>query len=227
MFEGKTCQTTYPTSPHCAVQDHFAPRAVQRKALCELSGLFWFLSGVSWSLGVFWYSVLSRKRLCRKTTAYLCLYFHSQPADWEKWSRNFNAYIWTFETVLVTLLDRVELMNDEFADETSLVVLDTGDPEEEATAFRLLFFRKLHYHLSQLVTDSGKLIVQQNEDPKGFETWRKLCKNSLCQRNHQEHAAFDTAFTFQFQPCNPLSRTVVLGKRKRLGVNDSRAHFGR
>ena len=56
-----------------------------------------------------------------------------------------------FETGAVALLDRAELMTDEFTDDTLRVVLDTGDVDQDATASRVLFSRKLHYLLSQLV----------------------------------------------------------------------------
>ena len=64
-----------------------------------------------------------------------------------------------FETGAVTLLDRAELMNDEFADVTLAVTLDAGDPDVEATANRVLFSRKLRYLLSQFVRDSANLTV--------------------------------------------------------------------
>ena len=78
------------------------------------------------------------------------------------------------ETGAVTLLDRAELMNDEFTDDTLAVALDMGDTDVEQTASRVLFSRKLYYLLSQLVRDSAKLIGRQNEDSSGFETWRRL-----------------------------------------------------
>eukprot|EP00439_Symbiodinium_sp_Y106_P028090 s5340_g3.t1 len=81
-----------------------------------------------------------------------------------------------FETGAVTLMDRAELRADEFFDEHLQVTLDTGDVDAEQTANRVLFSRKLHYLISQLVKDSAQLIVRQNEDSNGFETWRRLYK---------------------------------------------------
>ena len=78
------------------------------------------------------------------------------------------------ETGAITLLDRAELMNDEFTDDTLAVALDTGDPDVEQSASRVRFSRKLHYLSSQLVRDSAKRSVRQSEDSSGFETWRRL-----------------------------------------------------
>ena len=102
--------------------------------------------------------------------------FSGNPADWEEWSWNFKACISMFETGAVTLLDAAEARNDEFLDDHLAVTLDTGDVDAEATAARVLFSRKLHYLLFQLVKDSAKLIVRQNEDSNGFETWRQRKK---------------------------------------------------
>ena len=85
--------------------------------------------------------------------------FSGQPADWEEWAWNFKAYISMFETGAVALLDRAEMMNDELTDETLQVILDTGDVDQDATAARVLFSRKLHYLLSQLVKDSAKNLL--------------------------------------------------------------------
>ncbi|OLP87149.1 hypothetical protein AK812_SmicGene31666 [Symbiodinium microadriaticum] len=52
--------------------------------------------------------------------------FSGNPADWEQWSWNFKAHISMLETGAVTLLDRAELMNDEFTDDTLAVALDAG-----------------------------------------------------------------------------------------------------
>ena len=74
-----------------------------------------------------------------------------------------------FDKGAVTLMDRAELRADEFLDEHLQVTLDTGDVDAEQTANRVLFSRKLHYHVSQLVKDSAK-----RRHP--FGTWRRLYK---------------------------------------------------
>ena len=146
--------------------------------------------------------------------------FSGNPADWEEWSWNFKAYISMFETGAVTLLDAAEIRNDEFLDEHLAVTLDTGDVDAEATAARVLFSRKLHYLLSQLVKDSAKLIVRQNEDSNGFETWRRLYKKFSLPGATRSHSFWTLSST---QP--PLNRTLTFGRQSRLGTRDSRVYL--
>ena len=88
--------------------------------------------------------------------------FSGTPADWEEWSWNFKAYISTFEPSAVTILDHVEILAAEYTDADLNVFLDTGDIDEDRSARRVLFSRKLHYLLSQLTEDSARLVVRQN-----------------------------------------------------------------
>ena len=66
-----------------------------------------------------------------------------------------------FETGAVTLMDRAELRAEEFLDEHLQVTLDTGDVDAEQTANRVLFSRKLHYLISQLVKDRRNLLFDK------------------------------------------------------------------
>ena len=61
----------------------------------------------------------------------------------------------------------------EVTDDDMAVILDTGDIDEERTAKRTLFSRKLHYLVAQLVKESARLVVRQNVESNGFETWRR------------------------------------------------------
>ena len=126
--------------------------------------------------------------------------FSGNPADWEEWAWNFKAYISMFETIAVTLMDRAELRAEEFLDEHLQVTLDTGDVDAEQTANRVLFSRKLHYLLSQLVRDSAKLIVRQNEDSNGFETWRRLYKKFSLPGATRSTSLLTQLLDFKFNP---------------------------
>ena len=103
----------------------------------------------------------------------LCLRLSAATADWEEWAWKFKLYISMFDTGAVTLLHNAERRTDEFLDEQLNVTLDIGDVDAEQTAARVLFSWKLHYPTLQLVKDSAKLTVRQNEDSNGFETWRR------------------------------------------------------
>ena len=127
-------------------------------------------------------------------------HFSGQPSDWEEWSWNFKAYISMFEPSAVTLLERAELSADEYTDDTLTVVLDTGDIDPEATAARVLFSRKLHYLLSQLVKDSARLVVRQNVDSNGFETWRRLYHKFALPDATRSTALLTQLLDFKFNP---------------------------
>eukprot|EP00439_Symbiodinium_sp_Y106_P076225 s1078_g15.t1 len=126
--------------------------------------------------------------------------FSGNPADWEEWSWNFKAYISMFETGAVTFMDRAELRADEFLDEHLQVTVDTGDVIAEQTANRGLFSRMLHYLISQLVKDSGKLIVRQNEDSNGFETWRRFYKKFSLPGATRSTSLLTQLLDFKFNP---------------------------
>ena len=126
--------------------------------------------------------------------------FSGQPADWEEWAWNFKAYISMFETGAVALLDRAEMMTDELTDEALQVVLDTGDVDQDATAARVLFSRKLHYLLSQLVKDSAKFVVRQNDDSNGFETWRRLYAKFALPDATRSTSLLTQLLDFRFNP---------------------------
>ena len=126
--------------------------------------------------------------------------FSGQPADWEEWSWNFKAYISMFEAGAVTLLDNAEALTTEFTDAHLEVTLDTGDVDVDATRSRVLFSRKLHYLLSQLVKDSAKLVVRQNVGSNGFETWRRLFNKFALPDATRSTALLTQLLDFRFGP---------------------------
>ncbi|CAE7366017.1 unnamed protein product, partial [Symbiodinium sp. CCMP2456] len=108
-----------------------------------------------------------------------------------------------FEVGAVTLMDRAETRTPaqgDFGDKDLQVVLDTGDVDAEQTASRVLFSRKLHYLIAQLVKDSAKLVVRQNEDSNGFETWRRLHKKFSLPGATQSTSLLTQLLDFKFNP---------------------------
>ena len=129
--------------------------------------------------------------------------FSGNPADWEEWSWNFKAYISMFEVGAVTLMERAEArtpLQGDFTDDDLQVTLDTGDVDREQSASRVLFSRKLHYLISQLVKDSAKLVVRQNEDSNGFETWRRLYKKFSLPGATRSTSLLTQLLDFKVQP---------------------------
>ena len=102
--------------------------------------------------------------------------FSGQPSDWEEWSRNFKAYLAMFDSTSVSTVERIEENpTREITDDGMTVMLDALEVDQEAPAKkRVLFSRKVHYLLAQLVQESARLVVRQNVESNGFETWRRL-----------------------------------------------------
>ena len=87
---------------------------------------------------------------------------NGSPSEWEETS---------VRSVYLTEL-KVEL--SQFWMRTWRSLWDTGDQDVEASRKAVTFSRKLHYLLANLTTDTGRLIVRQNTECNGFETWRRL-----------------------------------------------------
>ena len=108
--------------------------------------------------------------------------FSGIPADWEEWSWNFKAYISMFDTTVKTFMENAEGRTVPIVDDDLQVTFDTGDVNDDATQKAVTFSRKLHYLLANLTSDAARLIVRQNFESNGFETWRLL---------HQKFALLD------------------------------------
>ncbi|CAE7254846.1 RE2 [Symbiodinium natans] len=106
--------------------------------------------------------------------------FSGKPAEWEEWSWKFRAYLSMFDAQAARYLEQHE--NDEapLTDEALEVHVLTEEGvaalDQTATAGRVTFSRKLHYLLANLTSESALLVVRQNYDSNGFETWRRLVK---------------------------------------------------
>ena len=100
--------------------------------------------------------------------------FSGIPADWEEWSWNFKAYISMFDTTVKTFMENAEGRTVPIVDDDLQVTFDTGDVNDDATQKAVTFSRKLHYLLANLTSDAARLIVRQNFESNGFETWRLL-----------------------------------------------------
>ena len=100
-----------------------------------------------------------------------------------------KSYISMFDATVKTLLDEVETRQTVLSDADLNVTLETGDLDNAATQAAIRFSRKLHYLLANLTTDSARLIVRQNFESNGIETWRLL---------HQEIALPDATGMFHF-----------------------------
>ena len=127
--------------------------------------------------------------------------FSGQPSDWEEWSWNFKAYLAMFDSTSVSTLERIEQNpTREITDDDMTVMLDALDVDQEATANRVLFSRKLHYLLAQLVKESARLVVCQNVESSGFETWRRLYNRFALPDATRATSLLTQLLDFRFNP---------------------------
>ena len=85
-------------------------------------------------------------------------------------------------------------------DEDLVMTLDTGGRDEEATRKTLIFSRKLRYLLANLTTDTARLIVRQNADSNGLETWRRLFRKFAPPDATRHVSLLTQLLDFKFNP---------------------------
>ena len=72
--------------------------------------------------------------------------------------------------------------------------------DRAATAAHVTFSRKLHYLLANLTTDAARLVVRQNYDSNGFETWRRLVKKFALPDATSHVSLLTQLLDFKFNP---------------------------
>lgn len=65
---------------------------------------------------------------------------------------------------------------------------------------RVTFSRKLHYLLANLTEESARLIVRQNFESNGFETWRRLHAKFALPDATRQVALLTQLLDFRFNP---------------------------
>ena len=104
------------------------------------------------------------------------------------------------DATVKTLQDDVESRQTVLTDADLTVTLETGDVDNVATQAAINFSRKLHYLLTNLTTDSARLIARQNFDSNGFETWR-LLRQKFALPDATRHVSLLTQLLdFKFNP---------------------------
>ena len=64
----------------------------------------------------------------------------------------------------------------------------------------MTFSRELHYLLANLTTDTARLIVRQNTDGNGFETWRRLYQKFALPDATRHVSLLTQLLDFKFNP---------------------------
>ena len=125
--------------------------------------------------------------------------FKGDSALWEEWSWSFKNYLSMFDPSVARALERAE-GSQAFTDDDLSVYLDTGDLNAQATEQRVTFSRKLHYLLANLTEESARLIVRQNFESNGFETWRRLHAKFALPDATRQVALLTQLLDFRFNP---------------------------
>ena len=91
--------------------------------------------------------------------------FTGKLEEWEEWSWQVKSYISLFHPEVTQVIDSAEITAT-VTDEKLTVI----EQSEEAITGLVAISRQLHYLLSQITTDSARLIVRGNAGLNGFET---------------------------------------------------------
>ena len=130
--------------------------------------------------------------------------FSRKPHDWEEWSWTFKAYLSMCDAQAAAFLDAHELDPLEVTDgDLNVSVVDdqgVTSTDRAATAARVTFSRKLHYLPANLTTDAARLVVRQNYDSNGLETWRRLVKKFALPDATRHVSLLNQLLDFKFNP---------------------------
>ena len=119
--------------------------------------------------------------------------FSGRYEDFEDWSWTFCTYMSMLEPSMADFMEKVRDMPLEITDD-DLKVEDNAP----LTSARVLFSRKLHYMLALLTEDAAKLLVRQNSNGNGFETWRLLCQKFTLPGTTRNVGLLSQLLTFVF-----------------------------
>ena len=120
--------------------------------------------------------------------------FSGKYEDWEDWSWTFKTYLHMMEPVLAPYVDKAEDLPLEIADAD---LAEEGN--EQLSRQKLAFSRKLHYLLALIAKDGAKLIVKQNTNSNGFETWRLLSQKFTLPGTTKDVGLLSQIMNFSFK----------------------------
>ena len=90
--------------------------------------------------------------------------FAGKLEEWEEWSWQVKSYISLFHPEVTEVMDSAETAAATVTDEKLTVI----EQSEEAITGLVAISRQLHYLLSQITTDSARLIVRGNTGLNGL-----------------------------------------------------------
>ena len=121
--------------------------------------------------------------------------FTGKLEEWEEWSWQVKSYISLFPPEVTEVMDSAEIAAAAVTDEKLTVI----EQSEEAITGLVAISRQLHYLLSQITTDSARLIVRGNTGLNGFETWRLLTQRFALPGTAQNISLLTKVLEFRFR----------------------------
>ena len=100
--------------------------------------------------------------------------FDGKMENWEDWSWQVKAYVSLFKVEALRVLEDAELASAPITDD-ALERLE-ADTTELVDTELVKFSRQLHYLLTQITSESARLVVRGNTELNGFESWRLLAR---------------------------------------------------
>ena len=100
--------------------------------------------------------------------------FDGKMEHWEDWSWQVKAYVSLFKIEALRVLEDAEVATAQITDD-ALERFEANETESVDTEL-VKFSRQLHYLLTQITSESARLVVRGNVEMNGFESWRLLAR---------------------------------------------------
>ena len=124
--------------------------------------------------------------------------FDGKMENWEDWSWQVQAYVSLFKVEALRVLEDAELASAPITDD-ALERLE-ADTTELVDTELVKFSRQLHYLLTQITSESARLVVRGNTELNGFESWRLLARRFSLPGTALDISLLTRVLEFKFRP---------------------------
>ena len=124
--------------------------------------------------------------------------FDGKMENWEDWSWQVKAYVSLFKVEALRVLEDAELARSPITDD-ALERLE-ADTTELVDTELVKFSRQLHYLLTQITSESARLVVRGNTELNGFESWRLLARRFSPPGTALDISLLTRVLEFKFRP---------------------------
>ena len=114
------------------------------------------------------------------------------------WSWQVQAYVSLFKVEALRVLEDADLARSPITDD-ALERLE-ADTTELVDTELVKFSRQLHYLLTQITSESARLVVRGNTELNGFESWRLLARRFSLPGTALDISLLTRVLEFKFRP---------------------------